>query len=150
MRDIHTEHIKLLMLPFLQAEVLFRAMTDREESVNKGHKYYLEYLKLMNHYTLLEKDQVKAWKQCYKDHVDEQKRKRDSLAKVEEDSEQKPQHPMMMLAAQFEDRDAKIAAYKLKMAIEQNLTTLKDYKDEKTKREFYKMQIQFSILKAFD
>ena len=45
----------MLMVPYLEAEVLFRTMTDRAESVKKAHTYYLEYLKLMNHYNLLEK-----------------------------------------------------------------------------------------------
>ena len=39
----------------------------------------------------------------------------------------------------FEDRDTKIANYKLKKAIENNLDRLKDYKDEVMKREFYKV-----------
>lgn len=45
----------MLMLPYLEAEVLFRQMTDRAASVGKAHTYYLEYLKLMDHYHLLEK-----------------------------------------------------------------------------------------------
>ena len=61
--EIQTENLKMLMVPYLEAEVLFRVMTDRGEQVRKAHVYYLEYLKLMNHYQLLEKPlQVKAWK----------------------------------------------------------------------------------------
>lgn len=61
--EISTENLKMLMVPYLEAEVLFRIMTDRGEHVRKAHTYYLEYLKLMNHYNLLEKPlQVKAWK----------------------------------------------------------------------------------------
>ena len=37
---------------------------------------------------------------------------------------------MVQLAAQFEDRDTKIAQYKLKKQLEANLDALKDYKDE--------------------
>lgn len=55
-----------------------------------------------------------------------------------------------MLAASMEDRDAKIAAYKLKKQIEANLDTLKTYKDEERKREFYKCQLQLSIMKCFE
>ena len=59
----------MLMVPYLEAEVLFRQMTNRGESVRKAHTYYLEYLKLMNHYHLLEKPlQVGAWKALYKKH----------------------------------------------------------------------------------
>ena len=59
----------MLMVPYLEAEVLFRTMTDRTDCVRKAHTYYLEYLKLMNHYEILEKPlQVKAWKALYKKH----------------------------------------------------------------------------------
>ena len=96
-------------------------MEDRAERVRVAHTYYLEYLKLMNHYELLEKLQEKAWKDLYKKH---QKRQ-----KGEETEEERPQadHPMMALARQMEDRDAKIAAFKLKKQIEGNLDRLKDY-----------------------
>lgn len=59
-------------------------------------------------------------------------------------------NPMMMLASSMEDRDTKIAQYKLKKQIEANLDSLKDYKDESMQREFYMMQVKFSILKCFE
>ena len=59
-------------------------------------------------------------------------------------------NPMVQLAAQFEDRDTKIAQYKLKKQLEANLDALKDYKDEAMQREFYTMQIKFSIMKTFE
>ena len=37
----------------------------------------------------------------------------------------------------FEDRDAKIAEFKLKKLISQQLDQLKDYRDEEKKREIY-------------
>ena len=59
-------------------------------------------------------------------------------------------HPMMQLASQFEDRDAKIAQYKLKKQLEANLDKLKDYKDEEMQRQFYMAQIRFSIMTVFE
>merc|ERR1712004_759646 len=59
-------------------------------------------------------------------------------------------NPMVMLASSMEERDAKIAQFKLKKQIEANLDSLKDYKDESMQREFYLMQVKFSILKAFE
>lgn len=56
--EIHTENLKLLMIPYYQANVLMRLMEDRDANVRKGHTYYLEYLKLMNHYDLLDKAQI--------------------------------------------------------------------------------------------
>ena len=68
--DIQTEHLKMLMVPYLEAEVLFRTMTDRASCVRKAHAFFLEFLKLMNHYNLLEKPlQVKAWKEMHKKHL---------------------------------------------------------------------------------
>ena len=55
LKDIHTEHIKMLMVPYYEAETLFRIMDKRDERVRTAHTYYLEYLKLMDHYELLEK-----------------------------------------------------------------------------------------------
>jgi hypothetical protein len=68
--EVHTENLKLLMIPYYQANVLMRVMENRDAMVRKGHTYYLEYLKLMNHYNLLEKHQVQQWKSMYKDHAD--------------------------------------------------------------------------------
>ena len=56
-KDIQTEHLKMLMVPCLEADVLFRLMDDRSERVRQAHTYYLEYLKLMKHYNLLEPHQ---------------------------------------------------------------------------------------------
>ena len=55
LREIPTENLKLLMIPYYQADVLLRIMENRHENVKLGHTYYLEYLKLMNHYNLLTK-----------------------------------------------------------------------------------------------
>ena len=41
-------------------------MDKREERVQKAHTYYLEYLKLMEHYKLLEKHQTKQMKELWK------------------------------------------------------------------------------------
>ena len=66
--DIVTEHLKMLMVPYYEAETLFRIMDQREERVKMAHTYYLEYLKLMEHYNMLEKHQTKQWKEMWKAH----------------------------------------------------------------------------------
>ena len=43
----------------------------------------------------------------------------------------------MALARQMEDRDTKIANFKLKKTIEANLERLKNYQDEEMKRDFF-------------
>ena len=94
----------MLMVPYLEAEVLFRTMTDRAVCVRKAHTYFLEYLKLMNHYELLEKPlQVKAWKEMHKKHL---QRLNPGAADEDDEEEQKElrpnnqqqEHPMIALA----------------------------------------------------
>lgn len=150
--EIETDHLKMLMVPYLEAQVLFRVMTNRMESVKKAHLYYLEYLKLMNHYSMLDKPlQVNAWKVMAR-----KQRERTNPGAVDDDEEEeskssKPQeHPMMALARSMEDRDTKIANFKLKKAIEANLTRLRNYEDEEMKRDFYFNQLKLSILNTFE
>ena len=71
----------------------------------------------MNHYNLLEKPlQVKAWKEMYKkdrqrlNHVDDD----DEDEEEKKNSGDSANHPMVALARQMEDRDTKIANFKLK------------------------------------
>ena len=42
-----------------------------------------------------------------------------------------------MFMAANEDRDTKIANYKLKKLLEANIERLRDYQDEEAKRDFY-------------
>ena len=127
-------------------------MTERGESVRKAHTFYLEYLKLMNHYNLLEKPlQVAAWKAMLKRH--RERTNPDMAADDDEEEENKNkngEHPMIVLARQMEDRDTKIANFKLKKTLEANLDRLKDYQDEEMKRDFYMCQIKLSIMKTFE
>ena len=57
---------------------------------------------------------------------------------------------MVALARQMEDRDTKIANFKLKKTIEANLDRLKNYQDEEMKREFFLTQIKLSIMQTFE
>ena len=100
--------MKMLMVPYLEAEVLFRTMTDRADCVRKAHVLFLEFLKLMNHYEQLEKPlQVKAWKEMLKKHVqrsnpagqddgDEEETKVSTAGGAS--SSQSSEHPMVALA----------------------------------------------------
>jgi hypothetical protein len=134
--------MKMLLVPAMEADVLYRLMDDRTERVRQSHVYYLEFLKLMKHYKLLEPHQDAKLK-------DFTKRYADSLKGIETE-EINPKHPMAALLGGFEDRDTKIANYKYKKLLESNLDRLKDYQDEEMKREFYKTQIKLSIMAALD
>jgi len=82
-----------------------RLMANRDESVKKGHTYYLEYLKLMNHYHLLDKGQIQLWKTMYKDHAD-RTRPMDTT-----DDKDEVRRQAALFQKQHEDRETKIAAY---------------------------------------
>ena len=56
------------MAPYYEADVLFRIMDKRLDRVKLAHVFYIEYLRLLNHYGVLEKDQVKDWKRWMKRH----------------------------------------------------------------------------------
>jgi len=67
--------MKLLLIPCLEADVLYRMMDDRKERVRQCHVYYLEFLKLMKHYNLLEEAQQKKLKDFQKKYADSLKGK---------------------------------------------------------------------------
>ena len=147
--EIQTNHLKMLMVPYLEAEVLFRTMTDRASCVKKAHTYYLEFLKLMNHYRLLETLQVKVWKALSKEN-----RERNNQSAVDSDGDEEEkknvEHPIVQLARQMEDRDTKIANYRAKKALEANLDRLRNYENEEMKREFYLQQLKLAIMNSFE
>jgi hypothetical protein len=57
-KEIATENLKVIMAPYYEADVLFRIMDKRAERVKMAHVFYLEYLRLLNHYGVMEKEQV--------------------------------------------------------------------------------------------
>ena len=78
----------------------------------------------------------------YREHADR--------TRVKDETEPDAKRHAAAFQKQHEDREAKIAAYRLKKQIEANLDRLKDYADEAMKREFYKTQIEYSIHNTFD
>ena len=97
--EIDTDHLKLLMVPFYEAEVSFRVMSERPVKVKEAHRLYLEYLRLMNHYKMLEKLQKKAWKGLFK--AFQSANSKSAVQAEEEEKEEDPahKHPMVMLAS---------------------------------------------------
>jgi len=49
-KEIETDHLRLLLVPYYEADTLYRVMDNRGERVKLAQTFYLEYLKLMNHY----------------------------------------------------------------------------------------------------
>ena len=150
-KEIQTEHLKLLMAPYYEADVLFRIMDKRDERVNMAHVFYLEYLKMLNHYGVLEKDQAKALKKIFKSHkVDAIRSRKDASIEEIKEAEELFAEIQALKQNPYEDRESKIAEFKLKKLIQEQMDQLKDYKDEEMKREFYMMQLKISVMNVFE
>ena len=54
--EVPTENLKLLMAPYYQAQTLSRIMDSRADRVKLAHIFYLEYLRMLDHYGVLDKD----------------------------------------------------------------------------------------------
>jgi hypothetical protein len=67
-KEVQTEHLKLLMAPYYEADVLYRIMENRFERVKLSQVFYIEYLRLLDHYRLLEKDQLRSFEKITKNH----------------------------------------------------------------------------------
>lgn len=119
------------MVPYYEADTLFRIMDNRFERVKLARIFYLEYLKLMNHYGLLDKDVKAQFKFLM------QKIEKEEMPEAEEEQTKKKVIPQVYYQEQFLDRESKLAMFKRKRDLEMQLDILKDYKDEEMKRDFY-------------
>lgn len=118
-------------------------MDNREERVKLAQTFYLEYLKLMNHYEQLDKDQKVKWKLMAKE----------AYLGQQEDEEPENKKVAMYGPANFDhfiNRNDKIAMFKRKKEIETQLDMLRDYKDEDMRRNFYMASLQHSIVRSFE
>lgn len=52
-KEIHTENLKYLMLPYLLANATNKMLENRKANIQMSQNYYNEYLNLLNHYGLL-------------------------------------------------------------------------------------------------
>jgi hypothetical protein len=66
LKEVATENLKLMMAPYYEADVLFRIMDKRAERVKLSNVFYIEYLRLLQHYGVLEKEQVQQFKRITK------------------------------------------------------------------------------------
>ena len=124
--DIDPQHLKYLLLPYYQAETMFRLMQDRKKSIQTSKKFYDEFLKLMDHYQLVDEAAKKVWKASINP----------------EESQNQPK-----LSA-IEDREQKIAELKKKKVLQQQIDKLKDSEEDDEVKEFWTSMINMSILKS--
>ena len=116
--EVPTENLKLLMAPFYEADVLFRIMNKRFERVKMAHCFYLEYLRLLDHYGILEKPQRKVWKTYIKkQRIAYTKERTDASAEEVKELEELMNELMAEKPNPYEDREAKVAAFKMKKLI---------------------------------
>jgi len=111
-KEIETDHLRLLTVPYYEADTLYRIMDNRSERVKLSQTFYLEYLKLMNHYEMLDQEQRQRWKAMAKEsyHGEE-----------EEEGDGKKQQVAMYGPINFDhfnNRNDKIAMFKRKKDIE--------------------------------
>jgi len=129
--EIATENLKLLMAPFYEGDLLFRIMDNRAERVKMAHCFYLEYLRLLDHYGVLEKHQKKVWRTYIKKQkIGYTKGRTDATAEEVKECEELLKELMAEKPNPYEDRESKIADYKMKKLISESMDDLKNYKDE--------------------
>ena len=149
--EVDTNNLKLLMAPYYVADTLFRIMDSRGERVEMAHCFYLEYLKLLDHYELLEKHHKQILKiYLKKQKVNYVKGRKDASAEEVKEIEEILRELQASKPNPYEDREAKITDFKLKKQISEQLDMLKNYQDEETKRNFYMAQIKRSIFSSFE
>jgi len=149
--EIETDHLKLLMAPFYQADVLFRIMDNRAERVKLAHVFWLEYLRLLNHYGVLDKAQEQHWKSYMNKHkVSAINELKDATPDDVKEAKKMMEELQQERPDAFSSREQKIAEFRQKKEIEAALDMLKGYKDEQMKRDFYMSQIKRSVLVSFE
>jgi len=124
--DIDPKHLKYLLVPYYQAETLFRLMDDRKKRIQSSKNFYDEFMKLVDHYELLEDTTKKAWKMSI--HPEEAR-------------------DMPKLSAN-DDRNAKIEEFKKKKVLELKIEKLKDSEEDADIKEFWMNMIHMAIMKS--
>ena len=124
--DIDPRNLKLLLLPYYQAETMYRIMEDRKKSIQISKKFYDEFMKLIDHYALMDELTKRAWKCSINP---EEFRSAPKLSPVEE-------------------RTSKIEELKRRKLIEQKVDKLKDSEEDDDIKEFWMGMINLSIMKS--
>jgi len=119
-KEIPNENVKYLLIPYLLSDVFSRIQSNKKTNLNLAKTYLDEFIKLVNHYGLVDKEQRKKWKAVF------------------EDLNYEP------------TRDEKIQSHKDKKALEIKIKNLETVRDEGTHREIWELMIQSKILKAIE
>mmetsp|Transcript_18477 Transcript_18477/g.31624 ORF Transcript_18477/g.31624 Transcript_18477/m.31624 type:complete len:127 (-) Transcript_18477:548-928(-) len=106
---------------------------------------------MLNHYGVLESDHKQALKKWMDSHkINTIKKRKDATVEEIKEIEALMREMFANKPNPYENREQKIAEFKMKKAIQTQLDTLNNYHDEETRREFYMAQIKLSILTSFE
>jgi hypothetical protein len=105
-KEIKTEDIKYLLIPYYQAEIIQKFMEKREVKLELTLKFYAEFYKILDSYNYLTKDRKEIYKKLTKKY-DEEEDNNDSDKKSFDST--------------ANERDEKIKNYKYKKALSDKL-----------------------------
>jgi len=126
--EIDPHNLKFMLTPYYQADTILRIMENRKEKVELAKQFYLEYLKLLNHYQVLTPAERNEWK-AYE--VGEGIKFETSMTAQEL-------------------RDFKVARFKGRREIEQKIALIKKSEDESQIKELYTSFIRFSAIRSLE
>jgi len=119
-KEIPTENIKYILVPYYISSIFGRIQTNRKSNLMISKTYLDEFIKLANFYGLVTKEQRKNWK-------------------------------TRMENMNYEPtREEKIQGFKENKELQTKMKNLELVKDEDTKRELLRLQIESVILKAIE
>jgi len=109
-KDIKSEDIKFLLIPFYQSELMQKFMENRESNLNYSIHFYEEFFKLLDQHEYFEKERKDQFKNLLKKYKNEDKN---------EEVNMKPSMQEMS-----KEREEKIKMFKYKKALSEKLKVI--------------------------
>jgi len=107
------------MAPYYEADLLYRIMDNRMERVKMAEVFYVEYLRMLCHYGVLDENQMKTWKLILKKQkVKVMTSRSDALPEEIKEAQEIMRDIEASKPSPYENRDQKVAEFKLKKLIE--------------------------------
>jgi immunoglobulin-binding protein 1 len=93
-KDIITENIKFLLVPYYQGEMIQKFVENRESNLLYALKFYNEFYKLLEKYNYLTKERKEMYKNLTRESDDEEntKNSKQSFDELSKEREQKIQN----------------------------------------------------------
>lgn len=98
------------MAPYYQAQTLFRIMDQRADRIKLAHIFYLEYMRMLDHYGVLEKQQREDWQIWMNRHkVQVTKARSDASAEEVKEAEELLKEIQANKLDAYKEREQKVA-----------------------------------------